>query len=241
MDDPTLPAAEHQAALVQLARLNHVSRTAATLWPWIRGVASQNATVTVLDVATGSGDVPASLGLLAGRAGVSLRIHACDISPIAIDAATARMRGAGVEADAHIRDVVGKGLSQADASIDVVTCSLFLHHLADADAVRVLREMARVARRLVLVSDLRRCHSGLAAAWAATRLGTTSRVVRVDAIRSVRAAFNEQELASMASRAGMPDARILRRWPFRMLLAWEPPGPAPPMPQRSTASAGTPW
>jgi 2-polyprenyl-3-methyl-5-hydroxy-6-metoxy-1,4-benzoquinol methylase len=232
MDDPQLPADEHLIALEQLARLNRISRTARTLWPFVRAVAGRapspaDGSLSVLDVATGSGDVPISLAMLA-RSHAPLMLHACDVSPVALAAAAKRARAAGVDLTLESRNVVADGLAQPDKSVDVVTCSLFLHHLTEVQVVHVLSEMRRVAKSLVLVSDLRRCAMGLAAAYLATRLGTRSRVVRIDAIRSVRAAFTIDELASLASRAGMPDARILPCWPFRMLLAWS----APPSPTR---------
>ena len=137
-----------------------------------------------------------------------------------MSAAAGRARESGVELALEQRDVLAAGLAQPDASVDVVMCSLFLHHLTTEQAVRVLSEMRRVARRLVLVSDLRRCHAGLGVAYLASRCATRSRVVRVDAVRSVRAAFTIDELRALAARAGMPDGRVLPRWPFRMLLAW---------------------
>jgi 2-polyprenyl-3-methyl-5-hydroxy-6-metoxy-1,4-benzoquinol methylase len=123
----------------------------------------------------------------------------------------------------EVRDVVRDGLNFEAASVDVVMCSLFLHHLSEPDAVRVMAEMARVARRCVLVSDLRRCRAGLAAAFLATRIGTRSRVVRIDAVRSVRAAFTEDELSRLAETAGMRGSLVFRRWPFRMLMVWTRP------------------
>src|SRR2546426_474433 len=43
---------------------------------------------------------------------------------------------------------------------DVVMCSLFLHHLDEADAVAVLRSMVASASRAVLINDLIRSRSG---------------------------------------------------------------------------------
>lgn len=43
-----------------------------------------------------------------------------------------------------------------DNSCDVAHCSLFLHHFSDKDCERILAEMYRVARKLVIVQDLHR-------------------------------------------------------------------------------------
>ena len=71
-------------------------------------------------------------------------------------------------------------------SFDVVTNSLFLHHLPDSAAVmRLLAGMRQVAGRLMVISDLRRCRAGFAAAWLGCRVLSRSRVVHHDGPVSV--------------------------------------------------------
>jgi hypothetical protein len=81
--------------------------------------------------------------------------------------------------------------------------------------------MTQATRRLALVSDLRRCGYGLALAYVASRVLTRCDVVHIDAVKSVRAAFTQNELAQMAAEAGLDQAQIARRWPARMLLLWD--------------------
>src|SRR5262249_38607158 len=93
--------------------------------------------------------------------------------------------------------------------------------LDEAQAVPFLRRAGAAARRLVLVNDLRRSLAGLLAAYAATRLLTTSPVVHTDGPLSVRAAFTLPEVRELAWQAGLDGATVVRRWPFRFLLMWE--------------------
>src|SRR4051812_15962478 len=94
MDDPAIDPAEHRRALAGLARLNRFSNSVGVLWPAISKLAKQlQRTVRVLDVATGSGDVPRKLLARARRAGVSLEVSGCDISPTAIEAASQQSSG----------------------------------------------------------------------------------------------------------------------------------------------------
>ena len=102
-------------------------------------------------------------------------------------------------------------------------CSLFLHHLSDADAVTALTRMREAARRGVVISDLRRTALGLLLAKLAPRLATRSPVVHTDAVRSVHAAYTEQELRTLLDRAGLTGAQLLRVWPQRMLAVWSKP------------------
>lgn len=94
-------------------------------------------------------------------------------------------------------------LPLADNSVDVVTCSLVLHHFAPAPARRLLREMARVARIGIVVDDLLRSHVGLFGAWAMSRLLTPNRLTRHDAPLSVRRAFRSTELATLLAEAAL--------------------------------------
>src|SRR5262249_31322313 len=106
---------------------------------------------------------------------------------------------------------------------DIVTCSLFLHHLSEDQAVRLLQRMAQVAARLVLVNDLLRSFPGYLMASVGTRLLSTSPVVHTDGPLSVEAAFRLEEVLALAGKAGLQGATVGRRWPFRFLLTWRPP------------------
>jgi len=222
MDGPGLDPAEHRAALAALARINRLSLSAEILWPPIRAAARENPgrPVRVLDVATGSGDVPLRLWHKARRAGVAVEIAGCDVSPTALEEAArgAGPAGAGLRFFRHdaIRDPLPGGF-------DVVTCSLFLHHLAEDDAVTVLRRMRDAAGRLVLVNDLARSRFNYLAVWLACRLTTRSRVVRFDGPASVRSAFTPAEARALAERAGLSGATVSRRFPCRFLLSWSRP------------------
>src|SRR5436190_1132797 len=96
MDDPGLDPAEHRLALAGLARINRISRSADILWPPVARLACRTSgrPVRILDIATGSGDVPLSLVRKAGRAGVPVDVAGCDISPTAVRAATEAAGGA---------------------------------------------------------------------------------------------------------------------------------------------------
>ena len=219
MDDPGLDPQEHRRALTALARLNRLSRAEAIIRREVAALAGRSdEPVSALDVATGSGDLPVALAL---RLRDSVRVSGCDISDTALATARERAASRGVEVDLWRHDALAQPIP---GRFDVVTCSLFLHHLDRESGVRLMRHMADAATRVVLISDLRRDRAGLALAWAASRVCTRSRVVRVDAVKSVRAAFKPTEVLEMAREAGLGSAEILPRWPRRMLLRWDAQG-----------------
>jgi len=214
MDDPALDPVEHRRALAGLARLNRVSDSAGVLWPSIAKLARErNHPLRVLDVATGSGDVPRKLLTRAARAGVTLDVSGCDLSPTAVAEAQREPSAARFFVHDALRDRLPTGF-------DVVTSSLFLHHLSEDEAVALLTNMEGAAGRLVLVNDLSRSRFSYCAVWAACRLLTRSAVVWFDGPASVRSAFTPAEALALAERAGLSGATVRSRFPCRFLLSW---------------------
>lgn len=227
MDQPGLDPAEHERALAGLRRINAISRCSASLLAPILELAARlpERPLRVLDLACGGGDTAIDLARMARRRGIALSVEGCDLNPeaVRIAALNAARRGTAVrffQADALADPwAEGPGAASPDG-YDVVLCSLFLHHLDDHDAERLLALMGRRARRLVLVNDLIRSPLGFALAWAGTRLLSRSPVVHTDGPLSVRGAFTAAEVAAMAERAGLDGAELRRCWPERYLLRW---------------------
>lgn len=223
MDQPGLDERVHHEALRALGRTNAFSRVGSALW---RGLAELGAPwssepVRVLDIASGGGDNLRRLAQLARRHGVPFEAQGCDINPTAVEYAQAVSESAGLSnlrfasLDA-LRDPLPQGF-------DVIMCTLFLHHLTEADVVDVLQRMAGAARHGVVVDDLVRTRFGYALAWAGGRLLTRSPIVHTDGPLSVRAAFTLDEFGTLAERAGLRGATFRRHWPQRFLFAWRKP------------------
>jgi SAM-dependent methyltransferase len=219
MDEPGLDARRHLQALRGLERINGWSGSARILWPPIAALARDYRVqpLRILDIATGAGDVPIRLWHKARHAGLSLDLAACDGSPQALDYARQR----AVEKKATVRFFEWHASeSSLPGDYDVVMSSLFLHHLDQELAVRLLRRMALAARRLVLINDLVRGLAGYVLAYVGTRLLSASDVVHTDGPRSVEAAFTIEEVQSLAEWAELKGATVAKRWPCRYLLAW---------------------
>lgn len=218
MDQAELTAEAHRWALAGLARLNWWSAASRPYRQPVRRVArAASRPVTVLDVACGGGDIPISLAVWARRTGIELDVAACDRSQRALGWARGSAESAGVDLHTFVHDIVREDLGR---QYDVVTCSLFLHHLPPGSVRQVVARLARAARRVLVVCDLRRSPAGLALAAAASRLLTRSPVVHTDALLSARAAFTEDEAARLARGAGLDGASVTRCWPQRFVLVW---------------------
>ncbi|MDR3635284.1 MAG: methyltransferase domain-containing protein [Isosphaeraceae bacterium] len=221
MDQPGLDEREHARALAGLRRINRLSRTVDALWGKIGRLLPDPSgePLRVLDLACGGGDNAIALARRAHREGRSMVVEGCDMSAVAVACAQSSAARGDISARFFIHDVLRDPLPGV---YDVVTCSLFLHHLDEGNAATLFRHMAAAARRLVLVDDLVRSRAGYLLAWFGCRLLSRSPVVHYDGPVSVAAAFRPAEAADLAARAGLRDVSITRHWPQRFLLAGSP-------------------
>jgi len=156
----------------------------------------------MLDVGAGACDVSEALLVRTPS-----RIAALDLNPRGLKFARKSWPLAGDALDLPFRD----------NTFDVVMASLFFHHLSDEDCVRVLVNMWRVTKGLVLVNDLHRHPAAYLAIKALAAAYSKSTMVRHDAPASVLRAFKQDDLLLLAKRAGIP-ARVYRSFPFRLVL-----------------------
>lgn len=220
MDQPGLDGAEHREALRALKRVNLLSTSVTKLWNELARLASRKTQgpLRVLDVACGGGDVAVRLAKRARRRGVSLTIHGCDMSPVALTVARESARQAAIPTMEFFQlDVLQEPIPRG---YDVIMCSLFLHHLSDADGEQVVKAMSEAAGTAILIDDLQRTTLGYVLCWIGCRILTRSRVVRVDGPLSVRAAYSLTELQTLIERCGLTGATITRHWPQRFLMVW---------------------
>jgi SAM-dependent methyltransferase len=235
IDDPAIDGATIVRSLEDVARSNALfgGRRAvlAALAPALAEAraAARGAALTLLDVGTGLGDIPWHARRLAERAGVRLATFGVELSAPLAAASRARVT-ASVCADAF-------RLPFADASVDVVTASQLVHHFEADDARRLLAELDRVARRLVVVGDLRRSYAAAAGFWVASRALGFHPVTRHDGVVSVFRGFTAGELAGHV-RAAAPaarDLRVRRRLGWRVVASWRP-APRPAVARAAAAS-----
>lgn len=216
LDDPAVDAFIVRRSLADVSRANAlfggrraVCRELAAALAGARG-----RTLTLLDVGTGYGDMPAAARRVATRAGVRLRTIALEASPVL--ATTSR--------SAELPMVRGTALALpfADRSVDIALCSQLLHHFDDGPASAVLRELDRVARRAVIVCDLRRSWVAAAGIWFASWPLFFHRVSRHDGVVSVLRGYTVGELHALIRSATGRDAVTRTRAGFRIASAWTP-------------------
>ena len=222
MDDPALDDHRHRKALGGLHRINSLSGVERTLWPLIQNLFDgELSTISLLDIASGSGEIPIKLAQRARSRGLHVDLAGCDFSPLARRVALEKCEAADIKMRYETIDVTQESLA-AMGSFDVVMCNLFLHHLEEEAAIHVLREASQITKRLLVVNDIRRDWINLLLANIVPRILTRSKVVHVDAVRSVRAAYSDREFRSLANKAGLHHVRVRNVFPKRMILTWSP-------------------
>jgi SAM-dependent methyltransferase len=178
---------------------------------WIR----PNETLRVLDLATGSGDIPRLVVEFARKVGASIEIDAIDLQASTIE--IARELSAGVpEIRFHCADIHHFG--EADA-YDLVLFSLALHHFSEEEAVRLLRRCHELSRRYVLVADLRRSWFAKISVHLLTTFIFREAMTRNDARVSVARSFSFREMDTLAQSAGWRDYGH-RRFRFARQAIW---------------------
>lgn len=204
---------EVQASLRDLRSFNRgfggINTSRAMLAQVCRAIQSKN--LSVLEVASGEGYVPKLLHEELHRAGVDLKITLLDRVPSHLpkNGATPKLAGDALQLPFH------------DSAFDLVSCSLFVHHLSPEQAVRFLREALRVCRMAVLVNDLVRHPVHLALAYAGSPW-YRSRITRNDAPASVKQAYTLNELLGFFQRAGAARTDAHRHFLFRMgVIGWK--------------------
>src|SRR5262249_19575007 len=216
IDGADYTAAEYIENLADLRRVNRYlgGRSALTrhLFPMIE--ATRLRRIRLLDVGTGSADIPEQIvGWCADR-GIEIEFVALDLNQIAV--LDARRQTAS-HPEIQIVRADAMNLPFDDHSFDFVMASLFLHHFENPQAAALLSSFARVARVALLINDLRRHPIAYYSIKLLTQLFTRNRLVRNDSAVSVLRGFTERDIAEIANES-RTQLQIFRHFPYRFVL-----------------------
>jgi SAM-dependent methyltransferase len=217
LDDPTLDPGTAVRSLADIARCNRLfggtRAVAAELAP-VLAETRRGDRLTMLDVGTGAGDLPERARAIAARAGIELVTIGLDVRAALLAASRSRA-GLAVAGDARALPVASRG-------VDVVVCAQVLHHFPPGDAECLLRELTRVARRRVIVAELRRAWIAAAGLWLASWPLRFHPVSRHDGVVSILRGFLATELESLVRRATGRVPAVRARAGYRLTASWSP-------------------
>ncbi len=215
MDRPQPVSPELETDLENLRRLNQYFGSYGLLRHFLRLWLTKDRVWSILDLATGSADIPCMIADWARQHGITVRIDAVDVHESTLE--LARRRAAGYPEITLIR-ADARDYSSAQ-TYDLVCCSLALHHFSEDDAVKLLRQMRRLTHDKALVADLERTWFAWATVWFLTAVVFREPMTQYDARLSVKRAFSYREFHALASAAGWENFSHRRFIPVRQ-AAW---------------------
>jgi SAM-dependent methyltransferase len=174
--------------------------------------------IAILDLGCGGADLPRAIERHVEQRRIPYRIVAVDRNPGTVAIANEWSSEHGIEfvaADA-LR------LPFADRSFDIVISSMTLHHFEAGARIAVLREMARVASRKVIINDLERCWPNYIGAKLLAATIWRRSLARWDGPVSVLRGFTAAELAGVFASAGLARIDVRRRFFYRLVGSGAP-------------------
>jgi SAM-dependent methyltransferase len=164
---------------------------------------------SILDVGCASGDV---VTFLASRVRGRVLAVGVDVKALHLSEAPRTLRRV-------VADV--RALPFPERSFDVVMASLFLHHFDAPELPGLLRALHGLARRALVVTDLRRALVPFLFGRALFPLLFSSPVSVADGLVSIRRSFLPDELRAAFVAAGLPHVRLSRHFPYRLVAVVE--------------------
>jgi 2-polyprenyl-3-methyl-5-hydroxy-6-metoxy-1,4-benzoquinol methylase len=210
MDRPQPVSAELERDLERLRQLNRWFGShrlvLSFMRRWIKSAADSSGgephtRTRIVDLATGSGDIPRLIVNYARGIRAQVEIDALDRQPATLEIAQKLSSG---YPEIHYREANILEWNSVE-TYDLALCTLALHHFNDEDAVNVLRQCRQLSRRFVLVSDLRRGFLLRAGVYLLTASIFREPMTRYDARLSAARAFSFSEMRNLALRAGWKD------------------------------------
>jgi len=177
--------------------------------------------VSLLDVGTGSADLPMAVAETCRVRGMATFIAGVDLSERNLRVSRSQL---GVSSEVHLVRADSLRLPFAARSFDFVTASLFLHHFRDEDVVRLLADFGRIARRAVIVNDLIRNLVPYYFTRLAGPILAWSFLTQNDGPVSVLRGFTPEEMNDLARRAGLKVREMKRVFPYRLSMVAESSG-----------------
>ena len=216
MDRPETPPADYARALADLARVNRVTFTHRPVIAWLdaatRGM-PPGAAISVLDVASGQGDLLRAVHRWGTKRGLTLALTGLDLNPnSAVQAAAA------TPPEMSIAWCTGDVFADTPMPApDFIVTSQFTHHLDDDSVVAFLRWMERHATRGWFIADLHRHVVPYYGFRLLARALGWHRIVRIDGTISIARGFRKPEWQALLDRAGLA-AEIHWRPMFRLCV-----------------------
>ena len=213
MDDPALDAGTYRAVLHDLAKVNHTTFAYRPTLDFLARAVGSGKSLRLLDVGFGDGDMLRQIARWTRRRGIAAVLTGIDLNPRSVAAALEASSRA-----TQIRYLAGDYAVLAGEGFDCVISSLVAHHMSHEQLIAFLRFMDRESAVGWFVNDLHRHGFAHATFPLLASLMGWHRIVRLDGATSIARSFRPAEWPPILAEAGIEDARVRRRFPFRLCV-----------------------
>lgn len=174
----------------------------------------RNGTMRILDIGSGSCDIPLSVSRWARAQRIPVHITCLETSARAVAIARARLEQARDPAVQVLQQDVFS--HQPQEPYDLAVASMCFHHFSDERIFELVERLRAFVRGGLLINDLRRSLPALAGAGLLLAVSGAPAGVRHDALLSIRRGFKADELGGLLRRVPGVTVHIAHeRW-FRI-------------------------
>jgi ubiquinone/menaquinone biosynthesis C-methylase UbiE len=220
IDKGTYTPEEYEGCLVELRRVNEWLGDAKALQETLFAEIERKElrSFSALDVGAGSGELLRVTAKWARDRRIKSRLVGLELNQRSahaiLDESADFPEISSLQAD-------GLRLPFPDGAFDYAIQSLTLHHFEDEAAVKLLREMDRVAARGIFVIDLHRNPVAYYFYKTIGRLFLHNRLIREDGALSILKSWTPKELEALGRNAGLRHLKIEKHFPSRLVLSAE--------------------
>lgn len=174
--------------------------------------------MSISDWGCGGGDSLRVIAKWARKRNLNIRLIGVDATESAIEYARERSRDFP-EITYIFADVMGEDL--ISNQFDIVISSLFTHHFADENWIKLIQKMADCATEYVVINDLHRHWFAYHSIGILTSVFSKSEMVKHDSKLSVLRSFKREELDKLLKKGGLNSYSIKWMWAFRWQVCIE--------------------
>ena len=168
--------------------------------------------LTILDIGFGGGDSIKQLSKFSDKKNVQLFFYGVDLKNDCVRYAENNLTA--LSNKQLICDDYRNISTELLKQIDIIHCSLFLHHLTDEEIINLF-QFGKSNQCIILANDLHRNWLAYYSIKFLTVLFSKSYLVKNDAPLSVKRGFKKSELVSLLERAGFKNYSVKWSWAFR--------------------------
>ena len=210
--DPTLAAESYRFMALVNRFFGGVRSVRQFVAAEIRALPRPGQALRILDIGSGSCDIPLAVSRWARRQGAQVHFTCLERSAAALGSARSRLERAG---DGALELVQADIFSYTPAAaFDYAVASMCFHHFTDTQIQELLRRLQTFVRRGLLINDLRR--SRLAYLGVSPLTLRAHQGVRHDALLSICRGFTVDELRRILAAVEGSSAQVEPAWLFRV-------------------------